>query len=161
MKLDASKLEIQVFIESEGALSTIGHNLVIEATRLSGSVDGAAVEVLVPVGDLRVAGSVSGGRVDRTEPGEKDRRKIESNMLGDVLNARKFSDVSFKGRREGDVLTGELTLCGVTRSIRLELKGGQGEFVVHQPDFGIAPYKAFLGQLRIKSDVRIVVREKA
>lgn len=161
MKLDASNLEIQVFIESEGALSTIGHNLVIEATRLSGSVDGEVVEVTVPVRDLRVVGNVTSGQVDRTAPGDKDRRKIEENMLNSVLNAGKFSEVKFRGRREGDVVTGDLTICGVTRSMRMDLRAGRGEFLVHQPDFGIAPYKAFLGQLRIKADVRVVVREKS
>jgi polyisoprenoid-binding protein YceI len=57
-------------------------------------------------------------------------------------------------------LEGELTLHGVTRALgacRTRVVAGrqQLELRLHQPDFGITPYRAMLGTLKIQADVTI------
>lgn len=157
--LNEKNLEILVFPEREGVLSPIGHDLAIEAQRLTGSVNGDAVQVTVPVKELRVVGNVSHGRVDRSEPSPGDRKKIEANMLSDVLNAKKYPEISFSGTRTGDEVSGTLTICGASRPVSVKLVNRRGELTIRQTDFGITPYRAFLGQLRIKPELRIEIRE--
>ena len=56
-------------------------------------------------------------------------------------------------------MQGELTLHGVTKPLaaRTRLVDGrqQLELTLHQPDYGITPYRAMLGTLKIKPDVTV------
>ena len=59
------------------------------------------------------------------------------------------------------VIKGSLTLTGKTRPLVIEAARRDGRWVaevsLHQPDFGIKPYSAMLGTLRVKPDVTVVV----
>ena len=61
----------------------------------------------------------------------------------------------------GYAIEGDLTLHGTTRAIsaRTAPSGGkqQLDFTLHQPDFGITPFKAMMGTLKIRPDVKIRV----
>lgn len=155
--LNEQNTRIHVFPEREGVLSPIGHDLVIHAEKLHGQLDGDSVRVDIPVADLRVVGNVARGIVDPTVPGEKDRRKIEENMRDDVLNAKKHATIVFQGTVNADAVVGTLTINGVSKPLQFEFRAGKAEVVIHQADFGIKPYKTFLGQLRIKPDVRVTI----
>ncbi len=157
MEINNTNLEIMIYPEREGVLSPIGHDLAIEAQKLSGKLDGSSIEITVPFDHLRVIGNMANGQLDRAQPGEKDRKKIEQNMLADVLESKKFPSAVFSGTREGDVVSGELTLHGVSHAIQVALVDGRGSFVINQIDYKIKPYKAFLGQLRIKPELRVEV----
>ena len=56
-------------------------------------------------------------------------------------------------------VTGELSLHGQRRTLTLQArqKGDRlvAEVTLHQPDFGIKPYTAMLGTLRIRPDVKL------
>jgi polyisoprenoid-binding protein YceI len=56
-------------------------------------------------------------------------------------------------------ISGNLTLHGVTRPIstRTRVENGRqvAEVQIHQPDFGIKPFKAMLGTLKVQPDVRV------
>ncbi len=69
----------------------------------------------------------------------------------------------FEGRWEGDdprAVDGALTLCGVTRPLVVTLRREAGRLVceatVQQPAWGITPFRAMLGALRVQADVRVV-----
>ena len=92
------------------------------------------------------------------------------NIVIDVLDARRFPEILLVSRRveragEGFVMEGDLTLHGKTRSVRINVVRSGGELVakhvISQPDYGIRPYSAMLGALRIKPDVRVVIRVPA
>ncbi len=157
MEISKENLEIMAYPVREGVLSPIGHDLALEAQKIIGKIEGDAIEITVFVGSLKVVGSMSKGQLDRSEPSEKDRKRIEEIMLKDVFAAKKFPEAVFHGKRSGAVVSGKLTLHGVTQEIRLELKDGKGSFVINQVDFNIKPYKALLGQLRVKPEVRVDV----
>ena len=57
------------------------------------------------------------------------------------------------------LITGELSLHGVTRPLAITARHVGDRWVadvpLHQPDFGIKPFSAFLGSLRVKPDVRV------
>jgi len=62
-------------------------------------------------------------------------------------------------RGEGFAVEGTLEMYGKSRSIQTSVRA-QGdrwlaEVSIHQPDFGIKPYKAALGALKVKPDVQV------
>lgn len=169
--LDPAGSELRVWTYKEGLLSRVAHDLRLRATRLEGSarIDGdrVACEVAVPVAGLRVEGQVARGAV--VPLGEKDHREIEGNLRSPrVLDAAAHPDVRFRGegRREGGRLglSGELTIRGAARplavDVTLEPAGGdalraRGEVRLRQTDWGIEPYRALLGALKVQDGVRI------
>jgi hypothetical protein len=58
-------------------------------------------------------------------------------------------------------LDGELSLHGRLRPLTVALSHGRpawtAEASIHQPDFGVKPFTAMLGTLRISADVRVRV----
>src|SRR5262249_848925 len=94
--------------------------------------------------------------------GSFDRSTIEKNIVNDVLEAKKYPTVRFvstevKPEGDGFRVRGDLSLHGRTRSIDLVLAPREGKYRsrvrLHQPDFGIKPYTAFLGTLKIQPDL--------
>jgi polyisoprenoid-binding protein YceI len=62
---------------------------------------------------------------------------------------------------DGYDVEGTLTLTGVSRPVTVEVRrDGErlvAEVLVHQPAFGIRPYSAMLGALKVKADVLVRV----
>jgi polyisoprenoid-binding protein YceI len=60
------------------------------------------------------------------------------------------------------VVTGNLTLHGQTRSVTATIREDGANWTtdvtLQQPDFGIKPYKALGGALKVKPEVRVTVR---
>jgi len=147
-------------------LSALAHDLEIEVGTLSVEVaEDLAIDARFDATSLRVLHAMSDGRAT-TALGDGDKRKIEKTIAGDVLDVRKYGEIRFTAPAptpEGDGYRyrGELQLHGATRSLEVVSKK-QGdkqiaEIVLHQPDFGIKPYSAMLGTLKIKPDVRVRV----
>ncbi|MFG1942199.1 YceI family protein [Nonomuraea sp. NPDC048826] len=144
-----------------------GHDLTIEATRWRGEavVDlgdpGASrVSVEVDAGSLRVV-SGTGGVKPLTDA---DRADIERNIRDKVLHAGRSPVIAFRsgqvtGTRESFQVEGELTLAGVTRPLTLAcVHDGErvrGSATITQTRWGIKPYSAFFGALKLDDDVEV------
>lgn len=161
MRLDAASAECLVLTSKEGLLSAIAHDLEIRVTSFVIDVDDDAWRLAARFAarSLRVAGA-SGALSDG------DKRTIEGNIVRDVLHAERFPEILFVS----DVATaagaelriaGTLTLHGVARPMTVTARREPGRWVaearLHQPDFGIRPYSAMLGTLRIQPDVQVRV----
>jgi YceI-like protein len=154
-----------VYVYREGALSAVGHDLKLRVTDFRIEVgEEPAVRAELRADSLRVVGVLRGGAVDDREPGERDRREIEENIRRDVLESERYPVITFRSlsvARNGDGarVTGRLDLHGVVRDIELPVRWESGRAVarvrVHQPDFGIKPFRALLGALRVKPDVLV------
>ena len=89
----------------------------------------------------------------------RDRAKIEATIATDVLGCRRHPEIRFESSELGEsTVSGRLELCGRSREVTLRRCGDEVEGTVYQPDFGIKPYSAMLGTLKIKPDVRVRVR---
>jgi polyisoprenoid-binding protein YceI len=70
-------------------------------------------------------------------------------------------DATVEGTGDRRRLVGRLALHGRERATTVEarLEGGawRARATVHQPDFGITPYTALLGTLRVRPDVIVEV----
>jgi polyisoprenoid-binding protein YceI len=168
--LDETNADCEVYTFKEGLLSAVAHDLRIRVTRFAIETDGASfVNGTFDARSLRVDCAQRDGADDRRALDEDDKRTIEGNIVHDVLHADRSPEVTFASTAvekegEGFRVRGELTLCGRTRSIEFVTREGEGwqlaEISLHQPDFGIAPYRAMLGTLRVQPDVRVRVAAK-
>lgn len=166
MKVDAT---CRVFTFKEGVLSALAHDLELEVGKLGVEVaDDLAIDARFDASSLRVLHPMSNGQPTNAL-GDGDKRKIEKTIATDVLDVRKHAEIRFTApaptpEGEGYRYKGQLQLHGATRSLEVVSKK-QGdkqvvEVVLHQPDFGIKPYSAMLGTLKIKPDVRVRVEVK-
>jgi polyisoprenoid-binding protein YceI len=152
-----SKLIVHAF--KSGVFSFAGHDHTIAAPILSGSVDEVRhiVEFTVNAKDLRVL-----------DPGEseKNRVEIQTTMLSDkLLDTARFPTITFRSSKveqagpETFTVTGDLSLHGQTRSIKMDVKKSGntyvGETKLKQTEFGMTPVTVAGGTIKVKDEVRV------
>ena len=136
-----------VFTFKDGLLSPLAHDLKIRVTKLELGEKTATFDA----SSLRVESA--GGPLPKHFYGE-----IEKNIREDVLRSARFPVISFEATQVEDTqIVGKLTLCGVTKEIRLQRRGDVVEYELDQRDFGIKPYTAMLGTLKVKPHVKVQV----
>ncbi len=160
----ASRLQVKTY--KGGLLSGLGHSHVVRATDFDGVIrfdpkdpKKSSIDVSVPVKKLELADEVS----------DSDRKKILSNMHKYVLKTERakknetirFVSTKFDPVEDGFEVTGNLTLAGVTKPVKVEMRVRRGrtsiktstKFDIKQTDFGIKPFSAALGTIRVANRV--------
>jgi polyisoprenoid-binding protein YceI len=147
-----------------GAAAKAGHNLVIEVTSWRGSFDLAAdpaIELTADARSLRVR-SGSGG----VSPlGDAEKASIARTIDDQVLRggAIEFRSTRVEERPGGRLaVEGRLDLLGTRRPIAFELATSDdgrisGRAVVRQTSWGIKPYSALFGTLKVADDVEVLI----
>jgi polyisoprenoid-binding protein YceI len=168
-KYDSSQADCFIFTFKEGLLSPMAHDLRIKVTSFSIEVDDAKTSVVASFDttSLRVDTPMKDGAENPSALSAADKEKIAGQIRDDVLHSSKHPTATFRSsavtpRGDGGYdLAGDLTLHGVTKRIQAQtqLVGGrqQLDLTLNQPEFGITPYKAMLGTLKIQPDVKIRV----
>jgi polyisoprenoid-binding protein YceI len=144
-----------------------GHDLAIEVTRWHGSarVDTAdlancSVTVDVAVDSSRVREG-TGGVKPLTD---SDRAEIHKTLREQILHTAQHPAIAFRSTRVAGsgasfTLDGDLTIMGVTRPVMVQgrVAGGRalGTASVVQTRWGIRPYSAFLGALKLRDEVTV------
>lgn len=158
LSIDTQKSTLTIHVGKTGAFSGLGHEHEVRAPIQSANVDTGshpAVEIHVDARTLRV--------IDKDDS-EKGRAEVQKTMLGpEVLDSNRHQEIVFKSAGaeaagEGRwTLRGNLTLCGQTRPVTVQvmLKDGHytGESTLKQTDFGIKP-PGKMG-VRAKDEVKI------
>lgn len=177
--LDKKQSELVVKTSKAGFAAALAHNHVIRATELEGSIgwdpaapEAASVKVTVQTAALVVDDPAM--RKKHGEPSELsagDRKKITDAMLDSgQLDVRKFPTISFSSTAlqkdaKGWLLSGNLTLHGVTKAVKLpvtiDVKGtaltADGTLRLRTSDYGIKPYSAALGAIKNRDEVELVL----
>jgi len=147
-----------------GAAAKAGHDLVLEVTAWQATLevagDATSLTLDADATSLRVR-SGSGGIQSL---GDDDKANIETTIDDDVL---KRTDIAFRSTAVHDGggtldVQGELTLAGRTRPLAFTvtvaddgaLSGSAG---VRQTDWGMKPYSALFGTLKVADEVRVVI----
>ena len=165
---DASTARCDVFTFKEGLLSAVGHDVKLTVGKFTIDADGSRVVATFDPSSLTVVCAMKDGVENPAALSDKDRRTIEGYVREDVLHSRRYPRITFsivEIEPEDDVsweFEGKLDLHGRSRSVRGRVSLRDGHWVsrirLHQPDFGIAPFKAMLGTLRIQPHVEVEVR---
>jgi polyisoprenoid-binding protein YceI len=161
---DRGKLTLRT--SRQGLAAQAGHDLTIEVSRWSGEVRVAddavdsSVEVTVEVGTLRVVEGKGG-----VKPlSDRDKREIAGTARKLLDTDRQpqatFSSDSVSESAGGGVIKGRLTLRGVERPLELAVTAlGEGRYratgTLAQSEYGIKPYTAFFGALKLADPVDI------
>lgn len=159
--------EALVFTFKDGLLSKVAHDLKVSVTRFSVDFDPASSKIGAEfdASSLRVIAAVQDGADNPKALSDSDKEKIAAQIQKEVLETDRHPSVRFTStqvtRRPdgGYSITGDLTLHGTTRPISTEtrLEGGRqvAEVELNQPDYGVVPFKAMMGTLKVKPAVRV------
>ncbi|MBF8191163.1 YceI family protein [Nonomuraea sp. K274] len=144
-----------------------GHDLTIEATRWHAGMtidpaDPAASSVTVEVdaASLQVRQG-TGGVKPLTDA---DRAEIEKTVREKILHTGRNPAITFRSTRiegtpESFRVDGDLGILGVTRPVTLQarLTGDRvrGSATIVQSQWGIRPYSAFFGALKLRDEVEV------
>lgn len=146
----------------DGVAARMGHDLTLSLTRWSATVSGeSSVSVSVELDSLEVREG-TGGALPLTDT---DRRDIRHNALK-TLKVDRHGTATYQSTLvvrspSGYSVEGNLTLAGVTKPVRLTVVEREPVFVVTaeimQSAFGIKPYSAFFGALKIRDPVAVEI----
>ena len=167
-RYDAYNSECLLFSFKDGLLSRLAHDLKLQVERFSIEVDDETHSITASFdpSSVQVACAQVDGRDDPSTLTKGDKKKIADNVAKDVLHVRKHPEIRFDStnvvqRGEGFAVEGTLQLHGRSRNIQTSIRADGDHWVaevtIHQPDFGIKPYTAALGALKVKPDVVVRV----
>lgn len=156
---------LQVRTAREGAVASAGHDLVIEVTRWEATLDVAGPDIRLSLtADSRSLEPRWGlnGQNSLTDQNRADiRRSIESKILKGMPIS--FRSTSVQDTGTGLTVRGDLTIGTATRQITFDLRPSPSGRVdvtakLVQSDFGIKPYSAMLGALKVKDSLELVCK---
>jgi len=171
MKFDESDGEIFVYVrvQSGTLLSSLGHNLKIQVQEFSAdaALEDDHIETHVDASSLEPIDSIDWeSRQETGELSDANLQDIKQNIDQDVLQIERYPEIIFesssiKQTDGGWQLTGQLTLHGEQNEITIDVekKGprAHAEAVIDQTEFGIEPYSALLGSLKVDPEVVVAI----
>jgi polyisoprenoid-binding protein YceI len=174
-KFDASSAEILIYTYKEGLLSAVAHDLRLRAERFALEVHAddegkpSRLTLSVDPRSIRMVCAMKNGADNPGALKPDDFRQIEDNIAKDVLEPHRYPTISFEARELIDLgdarrfqVRGELSLHGKKRPVWAAIESEQNalvaEVTLQQPDYGIKPFSALLGAMKIKPEVKVRVR---
>ena len=166
---DQSSASCQVYIYKEGLLSSVAHDLRINVTSFIVDLDEKEhfLKARFAADSLRVDCAIVDGQEKPGILNSREKEEIERIMIRDVLDGHRYKEFlltsSLITKDESTYsVKALLALHGTEREITFTAKNG-GEYYlaevhIHLPDYGIKPFSALFGAIKIKSDILIRVR---
>jgi YceI-like domain len=163
-RLGPHNATLSVETKRKGAAAKAGHDLLIEVTSWEGELDLArdpAITLTADGGSLRVREG-SGGV---TALGDEEKAGIEQTIDEEVLRGTtiqfRSSAVELDPGSASATVRGELELGSASHPISFELSSEDGRLtgraVIKQSDWGIKPYTALFGTLKVADEVEIFI----
>jgi polyisoprenoid-binding protein YceI len=146
----------------KGAASKAGHDLRIEVTSWQATLelgDSPSMTLTADPRSLKVREGTGGVK----SLGDDDKANIEQTIDDEVLKGAAIEFRSTGVAVDGERLRvhGDLTIGGKTQPIAFDLlhSGGRlvGSAVVNQPGWGIKPYSALFGTLKVADEVTVSI----
>jgi polyisoprenoid-binding protein YceI len=165
-RLGPDNATLSVHTERAGAAAKAGHDLVIHVTAweadlvIADDPAESSIQLSADATSLRVIEGTGGIQA----LGEDDTASIHKTIDDEVLRRQEIAFRSASVEADGDTLRarGELTIGGSTKPVEFDLRSAdgrtvEGSAVVVQSDFGIKPYTALFGALKVRDEVRVEV----
>lgn len=157
---------IHVFTFKAGLLARLAHDLRLTVRKHEIHVHGRRVRAFAEAESLSIDGVVTDHGLDTRTLSAKDQRTILETVHNELLLSRRYPRIELQGSIQtlaGNKLelSGELRLRGQARPIKTELirRGDslQSELELRPSEFGIAPYKALGGAIKLDDRVRVSI----
>jgi polyisoprenoid-binding protein YceI len=160
---DNASLGIKTY--REGVAAKAGHDLIIEVETWEATVEiggeaEATIELTADPRSLQIRQGLRGVKPLTDGDRESIRKTIDDKVLG-------RQPISFRSRtvRHADgrlAVEGDLTMAGTTRPVTAEVDVTDdghltGTIPVAQTGWGIKPYRGFMGALKVRDEVEVVV----
>ena len=151
---DTGSLEVHTY--REGVAAKVGHDLIIEVTKWAASDDGGALELTADPRSLVVR---EGNRGVKPLT-DKDRASIQKTIEKDILGSQ---EIALRAPRASRAATSRATSRSPARTQPVEFdlhRDGdrvRATISVVQTRWGIKPYRGFMGALKVRDDVEIVL----
>lgn len=168
----ASESSFWVFAGKSGLFSALAHDHEIGVKSFTGKI--TVPESGASGGSLELDINAQSLAVLDKKPSEEDKKKIYNSMHSEVLESAKHPKITFKSVSVSDLkqtggenytftLNGDLTLHGVTKSVAVPVSltinqqqlRAVGKYTLKQTDYGIKPYSAAGGTIKVKNEVVI------
>lgn len=165
-----SESSFRVFVGKTGLFSALAHDHDIGVKSFGGRV--VVSEAGAGGGSLEMEVDATSLEVLDAKPSEEDKKKIFNSMHNEVLQSAKHPKITFKSVSVSDVkstgndaysfvVNGDLTLRGVTKRIAVPVAAtitpqqlrAAGKYTLKQTDYGIKPYSAAGGTIKVKDEV--------
>jgi YceI-like domain len=158
-----AKGTIQVFTFKEGLLSAVAHDLQLQLEKFDITLDGDSVRAEFPLQSLSLVGPVENGVVQPEKYDAGKRADVHKAMNEDILRTSQHPTARFSGRAtprgEGYSVSGELELAGqkgpLSFDVAKQAGSYSGEFEIQPSRWGVEQYKAALGTIRLKDQVKV------
>jgi polyisoprenoid-binding protein YceI len=169
--LNSKSGKVSAYTFKSGLLSKLAHDLLIDVTDFKVNLDvpdggfaSGSLGLEIQTNSLKVDCAMKDGERQPDTLKEKDIADIEADMAKKVLHPDKYPTAKFSSKtiqEKGDnyQVSGDLSLHGVTKSVDFDIdtSGGnlKGRFTILQKDYGIKPFSAMMGTLKIKNEMDI------
>ena len=154
---------VQVKTGRQGMAAKVGHDLTLEASNWKATLtvddDASGNEITATIEPRSLVVKAATGGVKPVS--EKDKKEIAKNIAGLLGNGTiTFASTSVEAHDTTVQAAGELSIAGQSRPVTLDLTATPagrltGRMTVVQSEFGIKPYSAMLGALKVKDEVQI------
>ncbi|HKW74632.1 MAG TPA: YceI family protein [Terriglobales bacterium] len=150
---------ITIHVGKAGVFSGFGHNHTVVAPVDRAEIDPTKMTAMIVVFTKQM-------RVVDKDVSEKDLAQIQADMLGPkVLDAQQFPEIIFRSSKIEPAgpqhyrVTGTLELHGMRKEVSFNVTGGPEHYTgttrLKQTDFGIQPFSAGGGTVKVKNELEL------
>jgi polyisoprenoid-binding protein YceI len=164
-KLGPDNASLHVETGRSGAAAKAGHDLVIDVNSWEATLevgDDSRLSLSADPTSLHVREGKGGMQALKDDDKEDIRKTIDKDVLKKKSIAFTSSSVETAG--DGLKVSGELEIAGKAKPITFDVNesGGTitGSAELKQSDWGIKPYSALFGALKVNDEVKVVVEGK-
>lgn len=168
MRHDARDAEVLIFTFTEGLLAGVAHDLKLRVNEFTIEFDPASGAVLATLepSTVRVVCAMQDGVEAPEALSAHDHREIEHHIALEVLQPALHGELRFEGHRvEPGLLRGVLTLHGQMAELDVPIRREGSDWIAEvrldQRGWGIRPYRAMMGALKVQPEVLVRARVPA
>jgi polyisoprenoid-binding protein YceI len=164
-KLGPDNASLHVETGRSGAAAKAGHDLIIDVTSWEATLevgDTSSLELSADSTSLHVREGKGGMQA----LGDDDKADIRKTIDKDVLKTKDvtFTSSSVESAGDGLKVSGDLEMGGKSKPVSFDLSESGGTLTgsadIKQSDWGIKPYSALFGALKVNDEVKVVVEAK-
>ena len=151
--------QVRAYTYKEGLLASVAHDLELDLKHFQVRFNGGDVIATFDMDSFTVLGAMINRELSPKTLSTGDRKKIEQTMLREVLMTHRYPKAELSGCVIDGQLEGTLTLRGKSAAVIGPVSSvnarATGHVEIKPSQWGIKPYSALFGALRLQDRVRI------